>query len=219
MNKLLVITFNNEEDAYEGLNALKELDKKGDISLYASAVLFKDAKGNVVVRQADDKGPLATVVGMITGALVGTLGGPVGMAIGTTAGGVSGSLLDIGEAGINVNFIEEVSLLLNPEITVVIADIEEEWVTPVDTKIAQFDGQVFRRLKAEVVENQLAADSEAFERESKAKINAFKTKVKNAKDTQKAKFEKKITEIKADKKIRSEKLQNSVKLAKEALRP
>lgn len=266
MNKMLVIAFNTEEDAYEGLNALKDLDGKGDVALYASAVVLKDANGEVTVRQADDKGPLATAVGMLTGAVVGALAGPVGVAIGTTTGAMTGAMFDIGETGINVSFVEEVSAVLAPGKTVVLAEVDEEWVTPIDTKMAQFDGQVLRRLRSEVVEDQLIADSEAFDKEvselqaelkekraqdkataetavksiqkrlnsmvekatsklkkvneeATANIDALKAKMQNANAKQKANLEKKIADIEADRKVRSEKLQGSIKLAKAALMP
>ncbi|HAP37954.1 MAG: hypothetical protein US67_C0077G0004 [Candidatus Woesebacteria bacterium GW2011_GWD1_38_10] len=266
MNKMLVIAFNTEEDAYEGLNALKDLDKKGDISLYATAVVIKDFTGKVTVRQAEDQGPLGTAVGMLTGAVVGALGGPVGMAVGSSAGGLTGAMFDIGDAGVNADFVDEVSKVLLPGKTVVLAEVDEEWVTPIDTKMAQFDGIIFRRAKSEVIEDQLFAESEAFnmeiqelqtklkdkgsetkaaakntiksiqkrlesniekanselnkiKTESAAKIDALEAKLKNADDKQKATIEKRIAEVKADKKVRSEKLQASIKLAKEALMP
>lgn len=263
---MLAISFNTEEDAYEGLSALKELDVKGDVVLYATAVVKKDENGNVSVRQAEDQGPLGATVGMMTGALAGTLGGPVGVAVGSSVGGLTGAVIDLGEAGVNTDFVDEVSKMMAPGKTMVLAEVDEEWVTPIDTKMAQFDGQVFRRAKSEVIEDQLSAESDAFNKEIKdlqaelkekqsenkaaaektiqsikkrlesniakanseldkvktesaAKINALEAKLKNANDSQKAKIEKRIAEIKADRKERSEKLQEALGLAKEALRP
>ena len=70
MNKILTATFDSEQAAFEGLSALKDLHRDGDITLYASSVIAKDSQGNVAVRQAADRGPVGTLVGLVTGGLV-----------------------------------------------------------------------------------------------------------------------------------------------------
>ena len=60
MNKMLVAVFDTETQAFEGLTALKELHKGGDISLYSTAVIVKDAEGKVEIKQSADRGPVGT---------------------------------------------------------------------------------------------------------------------------------------------------------------
>jgi uncharacterized membrane protein len=167
MNKMLVAVFNNESAAYEGLSALKDLHRDGDISLYATAVVAKDRLGVVSVKQTADEGPVGTALGMLTGSVVGLLGGPVGLAAGATAGGLTGVLYDLNKTGVDVDFVDEVSKVLLPGKAAVIADVEETWITPVNTKIHQLGGLVFRRQRSAVVEDQLARDSAAFKAEWK----------------------------------------------------
>ena len=50
MNKMLISVFDTEASAFEGLNALRELHKAGDITLYASAVIVKDKAGRIALR-------------------------------------------------------------------------------------------------------------------------------------------------------------------------
>ncbi len=57
MNKMLVAIFDTEPAAFEGLTALKELHNAGDVTLCATSVLVKDAKGTVGVKVAADEGP------------------------------------------------------------------------------------------------------------------------------------------------------------------
>jgi hypothetical protein len=45
MNKMLIAIFDREAAAFEGLSALKDLHRNGDISLYSSAVIAKDSTG------------------------------------------------------------------------------------------------------------------------------------------------------------------------------
>jgi uncharacterized membrane protein len=171
MDKMLVVAFDTEEDAYKGLDALKELHRGDELTLYATAVLTKHPTGEVEVRQAADKGPVGTAVGALTGAIVGFLAGPVGSAVGAAAGagagGLAGLAFDVGSAGVNIDFLDEVSALLAPGRTVVIAEIDEDWVTPVDMAMAALGGQVFRRSRYDVVEDQLAQESAALSQEAK----------------------------------------------------
>ena len=74
-NKILVSVFDSERTAFEGLTALKDLHRDGDITLYASTVIAKDPSGTVAVRKVEDGGPIGTLVGMVTGGFVGLLGG------------------------------------------------------------------------------------------------------------------------------------------------
>ena len=63
MIKFLVAVFDNEAMAYKGLTALKELHRNGDITIYSSTVLAKDASGAVSTKQTDDSGPIGTETG------------------------------------------------------------------------------------------------------------------------------------------------------------
>jgi len=78
MNKTLVAIFDNEEAAFGGLTALKELHRNGDITLYDSAVITKSTLGETRIVKAPDDAPTGTFLGMFIGALVGALGGPIG---------------------------------------------------------------------------------------------------------------------------------------------
>jgi len=75
MDRMLVVVFDNENKAYEGKNALQQLDGEGSISVYGYAVLAKNADGTATVKQGDDVGPIGTLLGTSLGSLIGVLGG------------------------------------------------------------------------------------------------------------------------------------------------
>ena len=106
MNKLLVAVFDNETAAGAGLNALRTLHAAGDITLYATGVLARDAEGMVSVKKSMDAGPIGAVTGLAVGSLVGLLGGPVGVAVGAVAGTAAGAVRDFWAAGVGLDFIE-----------------------------------------------------------------------------------------------------------------
>lgn len=150
MDRMLVVVFDNESKAYEGKKALQQLAGEGSIGLYAHAVLTKNADGTSSVKQGDDAGPLGTLIGTSFGALIGLLGGPAGAAVGAAAGMGFGMGVDLSNAGVGADFLDDVAKALGPNKVAVVAEIEEEWTTPVDTRMEQIDGTVFRRSVAEV---------------------------------------------------------------------
>ena len=152
MDRMLVVVFDNESKAYEGQKELLQLDREGSLTVYAHAVLAKKADGTTVVLQSGDSGPIGTLMGTTWGALIGLLGGPVGVAIGAGAGLVAGSAADFSELRLGSDFIEDVTKLLVPNRVAVVAEIDENWTTPVDTRMEAIGGTVIRRALSEVKE-------------------------------------------------------------------
>ena len=150
MDRMLVVVFDNESKAYEGKKALLQLDGESSISVYGYAVVAKSSDGTVTVKQGDDYGPLGTLTGTAVGSLIGLLGGPVGVAIGAAAGLTVGAAVDVNNAGISYDFIDDVTKVLLPNRFAVIAEIDEDWTTPVDNRMEAIGGIVFRRALSDV---------------------------------------------------------------------
>src|SRR5512139_380331 len=154
MDKIVVVVFDSESKAYEGSLALQELQNEGSINLYAKAVIAKDANGKVEVKQAGDMGPVGTAVGLLTGSLIGVLGGPVGLAVGAGVGTYGGMLYDLANLGVGVDFLDEVGQSLQPGKAAVVAEVWEEWTTPVDDRMGALGGVAFRRMRGEIEDAQ-----------------------------------------------------------------
>jgi uncharacterized membrane protein len=184
-NKILVSVFDSERTAFEGLTALKDLHRDGDITLYASTVIAKDASGNVAVRQAADNGPIGTLAGVVTGGLVGLLGGPVGVAVGAYVGGLGGLMYDLVNVGIGADFVDEVSASLTPGKAAIVSDIDESWATPIDTRIEALGGVTFRRLQGEVIDAELIRETDA----ARAELDELHAEVSKSTGEAKAKVE------------------------------
>ncbi len=161
MNKLLVSVFDSDEKAFEGLAALKDLHRQGDITVYASTVIAKDSNGVAKVRDAAEDAPVGTLVGIFGGAVVGLIGGPVGVAVGAYVGGLGGMFYDLFRHGISMDFIDEVSTAIEPGTVAVVADVDESWVTPVDTRFAPLGARIYRRVPSEEMEDDLTREVEA----------------------------------------------------------
>jgi uncharacterized membrane protein len=192
MNKMLVAVFDREDAAFEGLSALKDLHRDGDISLYSAAVIAKNNTGIIELKQAADTGPVGTAVGLLTGGLIGIFGGPVGVAVGVSAGGLAGLLLDVGRSGFEVTFLDDVSKTLTAGKFAVLAEIDETWTTPVDTRLQRFSAITFRQLRGEVVADQLARESAALE----ANLKALDEELKQAAAENRAAIQQDIERVK-----------------------
>ena len=145
MERLLAVVFNDEGKTYEGLRAINQLDAEGSITAYAAQVIKKEPDGSISAKQTDGNFPLQTSKGVLLGSLIGLLGGPVGVGIGAVVG-ASGrqALPKLNIADVNLDFVQEVADALTPGLNALIVDANEEWVTPVDTRMEALGGVVTR---------------------------------------------------------------------------
>jgi uncharacterized membrane protein len=201
---MLVVVFDNESKAYEGKKALLQLDGEGSISVYGYAVVAKNSDGTTTVKQGDDYGPLGTLAGTAVGSLIGLLGGPVGVAIGAAVGLTAGATVDLHNASIGGDFVDDVTKVLLPNTVAVVAEIEEDWTTPVDNRMEAIGGIVFRRalsdVKQTIHDEHIAA--------MKADIAQMKAEHAQARADRQAKLHEKINQL-------DSKLQAQLQKAKE----
>jgi uncharacterized membrane protein len=188
MNKMLIVIFDTETAADAGLHALRQLHSEGDITLYDTGVIAKDLAGMVSDEETLERDPVGAGMGLAVGSLIGLLGGPMGLLIGASTGAVAGTLHDFWVAGVGMDFIEEAERLMTPGKVAVVAEIEEEWVTPVDVAMASLGGTVLRRARSEALEAQFDHDIVAF----KAEIKELESEAAHASESAKAGLQGKV---------------------------
>jgi uncharacterized membrane protein len=193
MHKILISVFDDQTAAFEGVTALKELHGNGDITLYASTVVAKNENGTLAALQSSDSGPVGTLVGLVGGGLIGLLGGPVGAAAGAYVGGFGGAMVDLLHAGLSSDFVNEVAEEVTPGKVFLVADVDETWVTPIDTRLEALGGRTFRRYPGDIVDDDLARETEAASRELEELNDEFRASSGEAK----AKLEAAIAEQRA----------------------
>ena len=191
MDRMLVVVFDSENKAYEGKKALSQLENEGSIVVYAYVVIGKNPDGTTTLKQGDDPGPLGILVGTSLGSLIGLLGGPVGLAIGATAGLFSGSLADLNNARVGEDFVDDVTQELQSNKFAVVAEIQEDWTTPVDSRMEAIGGKVYRRAVSEVKQTIHDEDIAAM----KADIAQMKAEQAKAHADLKGKLQEKINQL------------------------
>jgi uncharacterized membrane protein len=193
MERMLVVVFDNEVKAYEGKAALRQLEAEGSVMAYAGAVVVKGPDGIASVKQFEDIGPVGGLIGTSVGSLIGLLGGPVGLAVGATSGLALGSIADLDKARVGEDFIADVEKSLAPGKAAILAEVEEEWTTPVDTRMEALGGTVLRRALWEVQEEVWQEDIAAM----KADLAQLKAEMAKAHADRRAKLQKKVDQLQA----------------------
>lgn len=153
MRNYIAAVFRDKSKAYEGLHGLWQLDEVGDITVHGTTVVHRDAFGQIQVDTKETHPALATAVGVGVGALLGLFAGPVGIAVGVAAGaglgaaagGIVGGFADLGRAETRDNALADAAFVLGIGESAVIADVTEDWTSPIDNLILRLDGSVFRR--------------------------------------------------------------------------
>jgi uncharacterized membrane protein len=195
VEKLIVAAFRDEKSAYAGLSARHALDAEASIVLNRIAVIKKNLDSTVVTERVDDDfpPPSGTLAGTAIGSLIGMLGGPLGFAVGAGVGGTVGLIRDLITAHLDTDFVAEVTSALTPGHYAVLADAEEEWITPLDKRMEDLGGVVFRTLKVDVEDARRAREAAA----RHAELEQLKAEYAKARSDRKAKLQARIDQLRA----------------------
>jgi len=158
--ELIVAAFNEEHKANEVLKEIKIIEKDQVIILINAAVLVKDEKGRISVKETEDvSGGKGALFGAITGGLIGLIGGPVGVIVGAAAGaatgGISASKIDMGFPD---EILKEMKEVLQPGSSAILALIQHEWVDRLVEELEKSEATLFRQALKEELSAQLSTE-------------------------------------------------------------
>ena len=113
MSNLVVVTFDNPEEAGQVLHTLRSAQSQDFVHLDDSAVVVKDEEGKIHVKNEMDRGvKIGAVGGGLLGLLLASIFFPVaGLVVGAIAGGLVGAAANI---GLDRKFVKEVGEDLGP---------------------------------------------------------------------------------------------------------
>jgi uncharacterized membrane protein len=193
VKKMLAVVFDDEKAAYEGVRALSALDHDCSIAVDSLAVIKKNADGTVSRERVTDEFLVGTVAWSALGGVIGFLGGPVGVAAGMGAGALIGFLGDLYTLDGAADFLSDVSTALTPGKYAIIADVDEESVTPVDTHMEPLGGVVFRTVKNSVEDERRARMAAA----RRAELDQLQAEFAKAQSDRKTKLQVQIDHLHA----------------------
>jgi uncharacterized membrane protein len=193
-DNVLVVTFGRDaekdQNAYQALTDLKQLDSQGQIEIADAAVITRDPDGRVDVKsEVGDVSYAGTASGAIIGLLIGIIGGPLGVLIGGSYGMLVGSLFDVDDVDTTESVLSEISNQVQPTRTALVAQVTEQSPDVVDAAMARLGGEVMRRPAVDV-ENEIAAAEDAQRKaESEARKELHRARVEKTKVDAHAKVE------------------------------
>jgi uncharacterized membrane protein len=159
--QLIVAAFQNEDDAKEALKALKQAKKEGLIKIDNAAVLRKDDKGKIHIKETHDMGGgKGAVLGGVGGAAVGLIAGAAlaaPVAVGALIGGLVAKLRD---SGFSDERLETLGESLEPGTSAIVAVVEHEWVAKVEEALAETEADLITAELSADIAGQLKADHE-----------------------------------------------------------
>jgi uncharacterized membrane protein len=112
MSNLVVISFDDEQQAAAALRTLRDQQKVGLIHINDTAVVQKDPSGKVQVKnELSSATEIGAVAGGALGAILGFMFPLAGLAIGAAGGAAVGAML---QQGVDGKFVKDVSEELQP---------------------------------------------------------------------------------------------------------
>ena len=155
MPNLVVITFEDPDEAQQVLEALRDEEHDHQISLDDTAVVVKGEDGAVEVDNEVDRGiKIGAVGGGLLGLLIGFLvGGPlVSLALGAIAGALGGDLANL---GIDQRFINDITEGLAPGSSALFLMARDADPEATAAALEPFEGKVHYSYLPEETEAQL----------------------------------------------------------------
>jgi uncharacterized membrane protein len=156
--ELFVAAFPGEQDADEALRQVKAARKEGLIGIVNVAVLRRDTKAKLHMRELRDmRGGKGAAIGGAVGAAVGLLFPPSVIfagGVGAAIGGLAAKLRDSGFPDAN---LRELGAGLQPGTSAIVAVIEHRWVADLQRALEAEGARIVRQGLADDIRAQLEA--------------------------------------------------------------
>jgi uncharacterized membrane protein len=143
MANLIVVMFDNPDEAQKVRQALRDLEHQRKLSLEDAAVVVKDENGKVQVKDQVDAGVKTGVVaGGVLGLLLALIFTPlVGVLVGAGAGVILGKLGDI---NLDKKFVQDVTETLKPGTSAIFLMVHKADPEAVLTALRPFKGTIYQ---------------------------------------------------------------------------
>lgn len=160
--QLIVAAFQDEKSAAQALKVLKQARREKLIGIQNAAVLRKDEKGKLHIKEtADMGGRKGATLGGVAGAAIGLIAGPallVPAAVGALVGGLAAKLRD---SGFSDERLKTLGDNLKPGSSAIVAVVEHTWVNEVEKAMAEAGADAVTAALGADIAAQLEAGNQA----------------------------------------------------------
>ena len=143
MDNMLVAVFETERQASAAARAIKQLNSEGLALVYALAVIVKSSDSIAIVNFLRDENSPDPVLGIAIRSLIDLLRGSRNFPAETAAETAADWMVEMANAGVDDGLLEKVSRQLLPGTAAIVSEIDEEWLTPMNTLVEFQRGIVF----------------------------------------------------------------------------
>ena len=155
--ELIVAAFQDEKGAEAAYKELKQAKKEHIIKIQDAAVIRRDAKNKLHIKDVHDMGGgKGAGIGAVVGGAIGLLAGPVVLvgAAGALIGGLAAKMKD---GGFPDDRLKQIAEGLQPGTSALVAVIEHTWVQDMEDAMAEAGAQVVTASISADIAEQLAA--------------------------------------------------------------
>ena len=159
--QLVVAAFQDENSAKLALKELKQAQRERLIKIDDAAVIRKDEKGKLHIKETGDwGGGKGAAVGGAIGAAVGIILGPGAILTGAAGALIGGLTAKLRDSGFDDNRLKKLGEGLEPGTSAIVAIVEHKWVQQVQDEIDEYATDVFTEAISADIAEQLQAGNE-----------------------------------------------------------
>ena len=159
--QLFVAAFKGEGDADQVLKELKAAKRERVIGIQNAAVLRRDQKGKLHIKETGDwGGGKGAAAGAAVGVAVGLLTGGTGLLLGAAAAAIGGVAAKLRDSGFSDARLKALGASLQPGTSAIVAVIEHIWVAEMEEEMAEVGADVFTVALADDIAAELEAGRE-----------------------------------------------------------
>ena len=153
--QVVVAAFEEERAADDALFELKQAKWAGLIGIQNAAVLRRDQKNKLHIKETGDwGGGKGAAAGAVIGGFIGLLTGPIGW-LGLTGAVIGGLAAKLRDSGFSDERLKKLGEALQPGTSAIVAVIEHKWVAELEKEMAEAGADVMTAAIAADVAQQL----------------------------------------------------------------
>lgn len=159
MSYLVVISFDDPDEAGKVRQTLSSIEYTGHLSLNDSAIIVKDDDGKVHIKNEVDRGvKIGAVGGSLLGLLLASVFFPIGgLILGAIGGALVGKMAD---TGVSQKFVKEVTEDLQPGSSAIFFIVRGNDPNPTVAALREYKGKVLQTSLPEEAEDTLRRELE-----------------------------------------------------------